>query len=75
MQCASPVTISTGSLAREMAAKWPSKRIPTGPTMLYEGVTQSLVSATLSKHFQSSDFLGIHVALPGKIGTMKTSVL
>lgn len=65
MQCASLVKISTGSLAWEIASKWPRKRVPTDPTILNEGVTQSIVSATLSKHFQSSGSLGSHIAPPG----------
>lgn len=64
MLCANPVSISTESLAREMASKWSSKRVPTGPAMLNEGVIQSIVSAILSKHFQSSDSLGVYIAPP-----------
>lgn len=66
MLCANPVRISTESLAREMSSKWSSKRVPIGPTMLNEGVIQSIVSATLSKHFQGSDSLGVHIAPPGR---------
>lgn len=57
MLCANPVRISKESLAREMSSKWSSKRVPIGPITLNVGVIQSVVSATLSKHFQSSDSL------------------